>query len=277
MLVPLIEAVAAIVSVTLVVKESVPLLAATVSVRVLLLTPVPPCAAVTTALSVRMVAEALGSVKVFSLDAGPENLVKPLAVPPFALPRDASDRTGPQSHREAGSRRPSDQCADRGYRGGDDCTGQCGSGDVGCRERGRSRHEAERDEGRSCISRLLDGWRRPRKPIMAAGSSRWLLGLRTLLSLCRIRKRSGPRLRCLRQWHSPKSQSLYRPRTARIAIRVHLVSRSCKRKAEPWPAFLCWLLASFTITSAVLAVFNEASVVVIAGVEVALEHLHSSA
>ena len=42
----------------------------------------PPCAAVTAALSVKIVADALGSVNVFSDVAGPVNLVNPLPVPP---------------------------------------------------------------------------------------------------------------------------------------------------------------------------------------------------
>lgn len=50
----------------------------------LLLTPVPPCAPVTTSLLVRIVAVAFGRVKVFSVLAGPVNLVKPLPVPPCA-------------------------------------------------------------------------------------------------------------------------------------------------------------------------------------------------
>jgi hypothetical protein len=44
--------------------------------------PVPPCATVTAALSVSIVAEALGKVKVFSVEAGPESLANPLPVPP---------------------------------------------------------------------------------------------------------------------------------------------------------------------------------------------------
>ena len=44
--------------------------------------PVPPCAAVTAALSVRIVADALGSVKVFSDVVGPVNFVNPFPVPP---------------------------------------------------------------------------------------------------------------------------------------------------------------------------------------------------
>lgn len=44
--------------------------------------PVPPCATVTVALSVRITADALGNVNVFSDVVGPENLVNPLPVPP---------------------------------------------------------------------------------------------------------------------------------------------------------------------------------------------------
>jgi len=44
--------------------------------------PVPPCATVTAALSVRMVADASGNVKVFSAVVGPLNLVNPFPVPP---------------------------------------------------------------------------------------------------------------------------------------------------------------------------------------------------
>ena len=38
-------------------------------------------------MSVKIVAEAFGKVKVFSEAAGPENLVKPLPVPPLAEPK----------------------------------------------------------------------------------------------------------------------------------------------------------------------------------------------
>lgn len=44
--------------------------------------PVPPWAAVTAALSVNMVADAFGKVKVLVLEAGPVNAVNPLFVPP---------------------------------------------------------------------------------------------------------------------------------------------------------------------------------------------------
>ena len=47
--------------------------------------PVPPCATVTAAALVRIVALALGSVNVFSDVAGPENFVNPLPVPPYPL------------------------------------------------------------------------------------------------------------------------------------------------------------------------------------------------
>ena len=47
--------------------------------------PVPPCATVTAALSVNTVAEAFGSVNVFSAVVGPENLVNPFPVPPYVL------------------------------------------------------------------------------------------------------------------------------------------------------------------------------------------------
>src|SRR3990167_5081045 len=50
-----------------------------------LATPVPPCAPVTTALSVSIAAEASGNVNVFSLVVGPENFVNPFPVPPYVL------------------------------------------------------------------------------------------------------------------------------------------------------------------------------------------------
>jgi len=46
--------------------------------------PVPPCATVTAAFVVKMFALALGRVKVFLVEAGPENSVKPFPVPPLA-------------------------------------------------------------------------------------------------------------------------------------------------------------------------------------------------
>ena len=45
--------------------------------------PEPPCATVTAALDVRMVADALGSVNVFKDVAGPVKAIKALFVPPF--------------------------------------------------------------------------------------------------------------------------------------------------------------------------------------------------
>lgn len=50
-------------------------------------TPVPPCATVTSALLVRIVAEALGKVYVFADVAGPDTVKNALLVPPFATGR----------------------------------------------------------------------------------------------------------------------------------------------------------------------------------------------
>lgn len=54
------------------------------SVPVNVVAPVPPCATVTAALLVRMVADAFGSVNVLSVVAGPVKSIKALFVPPFA-------------------------------------------------------------------------------------------------------------------------------------------------------------------------------------------------
>jgi hypothetical protein len=73
-----------VVNATEVISEFAPLAAAPKLVLApdAVVDPVPPCKTVTAALSVKIVALAFGSVKVFSVVAGPDNLANPFPVPP---------------------------------------------------------------------------------------------------------------------------------------------------------------------------------------------------
>ena len=84
-IVPVVGSVIFVVAVTVSVQANAPDVAKLppmVNVLPLLLTPVPPCAPVTRALSVRIVALAFGSANDLAVEAGPVNCVNPFPVPP---------------------------------------------------------------------------------------------------------------------------------------------------------------------------------------------------